>query len=114
ALLGRYERLEASYIRNEESVLAVSESGLWLRQVDANGQSVIHARRVAPGSLALQQAIVFRYAEGDRFVDRIDAREAQLQEGRWLLLDAWLSRPGEPSRFHERFELPSDLTVDKI
>lgn len=114
ALLGRYERLEASYIRDEESMLAVSESGLWLRQVDGAGQSVIHAERVTPGSVALQQAIVFRYAEGDRFTDRIDAREAQLQDGRWLLLDAWLSRPGEASRFHERFELPTDLTVDKI
>ena len=114
ALLARYERLEASYIRNEQSMLAVSESGLWLRQVDGAGQSVIHAERVTPGSVALQQAIVFRYAEDDRFTDRIDAREAQLQDGRWLLLDAWLSRPGEASRFHERFELPTNLTVDKI
>jgi len=114
ALLGSYERLEASYIRNQESMLAVSESGLWLRQVDDVGQSVIHAERVTPGSVALQQVIVFRYAEGDRFVDRIDAREAQLQEGHWLLLDAWLSRPGEASNFQERFDLPTDLTVDKI
>jgi lipopolysaccharide export system permease protein len=114
ALLSRYERLEASYIRNQESMLAVSESGLWLRQADDAGQSVIHAERVKPGSIALQQVTVFRYAESDRFVDRIDAREAQLQTGRWLLFDAWLSHPGEVSQFHEELELPTDLTVDKI
>src|SRR3546814_10916791 len=79
ALLSRYESLEASYMRNQESKLAVSESGLWLRQADDGGQSVIHAERVRPGSIALQQVIVFRYAEGDRFRDRIDAREAQLE-----------------------------------
>src|SRR3546814_15193382 len=75
ALLSRYESLEASYMRNQESKLAVSESGLWLRQADDGGQSVIHAERVRPGPIALQQVIVFRYPEGDRFRDRIDARE---------------------------------------
>src|SRR3546814_8846276 len=51
ALLSRYESLEASYMRNQESKLAVSESGLWLRQADDGGQSVIHAERVRPGSI---------------------------------------------------------------
>lgn len=114
ALLSRYERLEASYVHNQQSMLAVSETGLWLRQADATGQSVIHAERVKPGSVALQQVTVFRYTGQDRFVDRIDAVEARLQEGRWLLLDAWLSQPGAVSKFHERFALPTDLTVDKI
>src|SRR3546814_19909659 len=95
-------------------MLAVSETGLWLRQAEDAGQSMIHAERVKPGSVSLQQVTVFRYAEQDRFVDRIAAREAQLQTGRWLLFDAWLSRPGEASSFHERFELPTHLTVDKI
>jgi lipopolysaccharide export system permease protein len=108
-LLSRYERLEANYIRNQQSMLAVSETGLWLRQADDSGQSVIHA-----GSVSLQQVTVFRYADQDRFLDRIDAREAELQQGRWLLFDASLSRAGEASQFHEEFALPTDLTVDKI
>ena len=113
-LLSRYEHLEANYIRNQSSMLAVSKTGLWLRQADQDGQSVIHAERVKPESVALQQVMVFRYAEEDRFVDRIDAREAELQRGHWLLYDAWLSRPGEPSEFHEQMKLPTDLTFDKI
>jgi lipopolysaccharide export system permease protein len=113
-LLSRYERLEAAFVHNQESMLSVAETGLWLRQADGNGQSVIHARRVKPGSVDLQQVMVFRYAGSDRFVDRIDAREARLETGRWVLSDAWLSRPGEVSLFHERMELPTELTVDKI
>ena len=113
-LLSRYERLEANYVRNQSSMLAVSETGLWLRQADESGQSVIHAEGVKPGSVALQRVMVFRYAEQDRFVDRIDAREAQLQKGRWLLFDAWLARPGAPSEFHEQLALPTDLTANNI
>ena len=114
ALLARYERLEANYMRNQSSMLAVAETGLWLRQADDRGQSVIHAERVKPGSVTLQQVMVFRYTEEDRFVDRIDAREAQLRKGQWLLFDAWLARPGEASQFHKELALPTDLTVDKI
>lgn len=113
-LLSRYEQLEASYIHNQESKLAVEKTGLWLRQADDQGQSVIHAERVKPDSISLQRVMVFRYSGQDRFVDRIDAREAQLQSGRWLLFDAWLSQPGAASEFHERMELPTDLTIDKI
>ncbi|WP_299393047.1 LPS export ABC transporter permease LptG [Pelagibius sp.] len=113
-LLSRFERMEANYIRNEASFLAVSKTGLWLRQVDAEGQSVIHAARVSAESALLHNVIVFRYADEDRFLDRIDADSAQLESGQWKLFEAWLSRPGEPSAFHETLDLPTDLTVDKI
>jgi len=113
-LLSRYERMEANYIHNQSSMLAVSKTGVWLRQADNRGQSVIHAERVKPGSVTLQRVIIFRYAEKDRFTDRIDAREAELQPQKWVLSEAWISQPGEPSKFHERLELPTDLTVSKI
>jgi lipopolysaccharide export system permease protein len=113
-LLSRYERLEANYIHNQSSMLAVSKSGLWLRQANDKGQSVIHADRVKPGSVSLQQVIIFRYSGEDRFDDRIDAREAQLRPGHWVLFDAWVSHPGDPSEFHAEMDLPTDLTVDKI
>src|SRR3546814_11286611 len=101
-------------MRNQGGKRAGCESGLCLGQEEDGGESAIQAERVRPGSIALQQGIVFRYAEGDRFRDRIDAREAQLEPGRWVLFDAWLSHPGESPLFHDRFELPTDLTVDKI
>ncbi|WP_420348695.1 LPS export ABC transporter permease LptG [Pelagibius sp.] len=113
-LLSRFERLEANYIHNESSFLAVSKTGLWLRQADTGGQSVIHAARVSAESALLHSVIVFRYADEDRFVDRIDADSARLEPGHWKLFNAWTSSPGEPSVFHEVFDLPTDLTVDKI
>ena len=113
-LLSRYEHLEASYIRNQSSMLAVSKTGLWLRQAGENGQAVIHAERVEPDSVSLRDVMVFRYAGKDRFVDRIDALEARLEPNNWLLSDAWVSRPGQASIFHETLTLPTDLTIDKI
>lgn len=113
-LLSRFERLEANYVRNESSFLAVSKTGLWLRQADRDGQSVIHATRVSPGSVVLLNVMVLRYATEDRFLDRIDADRAQLEERRWRLFNAWVSVPGSASEFHEELTLPTDLTIDKI
>lgn len=113
-LLGRFEQLEASYIRNQTSTLAVSRSGLWLRQADAKGQSVIHAQRVTHDSMILHDVIVFRFEDEDRFVSRIDAARAELRPGHWRLFDAWRSRPGVQARFAAELEVPTNLTRAKI
>ncbi len=113
-MLGRFEQLEAQYIRNEASTLAVSSTGLWLRQADANGQSVIHAQRATNDPLVLYDVIVFQFEDLDRFVGRIDAARAVLEPGRWVLFETWQTRPGSPTDFAERIEIKSNLTREKI
>src|SRR3546814_13083775 len=61
-LLSRSDSLEASYMRNPESKLAVSESGLWLRQADDGGKSLIHTQRVRPRSHPPPLDTVFSHA----------------------------------------------------
>lgn len=113
-LLGRFEQLEAKYIRNQASTLSVSRNGLWLRQADEGGQSVIHARRATDDSMTLHDVIVFRFAEGDRFIGRIDAERAVLLPGFWQLQNAWQSSPGNRTQFSDEFEILTELTREKI
>src|SRR5208282_4848841 len=42
-MFSEFSGMEARYIKDQPSQLAVSENGLWLRQGDETGQSVIHA-----------------------------------------------------------------------
>ena len=113
-LLGRFEQLEAKYIHNQSSTLSVSRQGLWLRQADPDGQSVIHARRVTGTSMTLHDVIIFRFADRDRFIGRIDAARAVLRPGAWQVFEAWVSSPGTRTRFAERLEIPTELTRKKI
>lgn len=113
-LLGRFEHLEAKYVHNQSSTLMVSRGGLWLRQADPTGQSVIHAQRVTDETLTLHGVTIFRFEEQDRFVDRIDAARADLAEGAWVLTDAWQARPGDSPRFTESLELATELTREKV
>jgi lipopolysaccharide export system permease protein len=113
-LLGQFEQMEAKYIRNEGSTLSVSRAGLWLRQADPNGQSVIHAVRVTHEPLVLHNVIVFQFEGQDRFVGRIDAEQAELEPGRWVIHDAWRTKPGIPAVFAKLEYVATNLTRDKI
>ena len=113
-LLGRFEQMEAKYVRNEGSTLSVSRAGLWLRQADPSGQSVIHAQRVTQEPLVLHDVIVFQFEGQDRFVGRIDAARAELEANRWVMYEAWQTRPGSPAEFAKRVDVSTKLTREKI
>ena len=57
---------------------------------------------------------IFRFAERDRFLGRIDAARAVLRTGVWEVFQAWESNPGTGARFAERLEIPTELTREKI
>lgn len=114
ATTARYEQLEAKHLRGRASLLAVSSSGLWLRQADEGGQSVIHALRVSQEGSSLADVIIFLYGDGDKFVGRIDAASADLQPGRWRLKDALITAPDVPARLEKTFELETTLTLSQI
>jgi len=113
-LLGRFEQLELRHLSHGTSSLAVSKTGLWLRQADDGGQSVIHAQRASNETMTLHDVIVFRYSSEDRFSERIDAPRAELRDGYWRIDDAWVTTPGSPGEFKVEFDLETDLTPTKI
>ena len=114
AMVSRYEQMDAKYLRGKSSLLALSTSGIWLRQGDGENQSVIHAQRLNQENLTLYEVIIFRYEENDLFVGRIDADEARLKVGHWELVGAVLTGPDQPAQFIDRYELPTELTFSHI
>ncbi len=110
----RHDQMEAKYLHGTASLLALSQGGLWLRQVDAEGQSVIHAESVSQQGLVLNQVIIFLYEGTDKFVGRIDARTATLGRGVWTLDDAVISNLDVPGRFFDSYTVPTSLNLEQI
>ena len=113
-LTARYERMEAKYLRGHDSLLSIAPNGPWLRQADDDGQAVITARQVAGPSVALDQATVFLFRGADRFIGRIDAARAHLEDGSWLFEDALITGPDRPAESRASFRLPTTLTLKRI
>jgi lipopolysaccharide export system permease protein len=113
-LYARYELLEAELFRGQSSLLAVSPTGVWLRQADGKTNSVVHALRVAPDTMILSDVIIFTFEGEDKFVGRVDATTAELKSGHWLLRNAQITTPDHPSQFAAQYELPTDMTRERI
>jgi len=114
AMLSKFEKMEARYLKRSVSLLSVSSAGLWLRQSDATGQSVIHANRVAQSDMSLSDVIIFLFEGDDHFIGRIDAENARLRDGYWDIRNAWISSPNKRPYHVTTHRMDTDLTLNKI
>ena len=114
ALGGRYEQLEAQYLRGKTSLLAMSANGFWIRQADGNVRSVVHALRVSDRGMRLADVTVFQFADDDSFLARLDARHAQLQDGHWALSQVWKTGGDQEPRFHDNMTVETSLTPTQV
>ena len=112
----RFERIEAVNLKGQKSFLALSRAGLWLRQANTEGQSVVHSNIVLQTGkkVDLRDVIVFNYKDAEQFSGRIDAEFASLEDGFWHITNAWVHIPNEQPRFEKDYWLATDLTLNRI
>jgi lipopolysaccharide export system permease protein len=113
-LLAMYEQEEAQWFAGRESVLDISGGGLWLRQRDPDGASVIFAQSLGSPGIKLSEVTFFLYDQRGAFESRIDAEEAELTDGAWLLSDAYVMEGRGRPAMHDVLEVPTTLTAEWI
>ena len=122
-MISRYERLEAKYFQGRDSFLAVSSSGLWLRQRNYSfisnrdiGETIIHAEKVGTeeDTIDLEDLIIFMYNSSNKFSKRIDAKEAKLLTDFWHLKDVIVTSPDGTTRKENEYFMETELTVRDI
>jgi lipopolysaccharide export system permease protein len=116
----RYAQLSENYRSGGISTLSVSSEGLWLRQGNALGQTVIRAWRSNSDASVLYDVTFISYDPDLGPVQRIEAGSAALDGAEWSLRDAkvWPLRDGVNAEgnatTHETLRIPSSLTIDQI
>ncbi|APZ54572.1 LPS export ABC transporter permease LptG [Salipiger abyssi] len=116
----RASDLTESYESDGASVISIGKEGLWLRQGGARGQTVIRADRANPDATVLYDVSFLAYAPDGGPVRRIQAAEAALENGAWVLHDAkaWPLaaglNPESSAERHDVLRIESDLTQDGI
>ncbi|MFP4314280.1 MAG: LPS export ABC transporter permease LptG [Alphaproteobacteria bacterium] len=115
-LVGKFSELENTHLNNNTSQIAFFEEGLWLRQ-DLNNQgdySILHAERISQPSWKLQSVTVLKFDRFNRYTERLDAKEATLESGRWLLNDVIIHEPAKAKREEKFYALDTTLTLKEI
>ena len=115
-----YEQ-RADALLGNGSVLTLSASGLWLRQGSAERQTVIHAKSANLDGTVLSDVTFVSFDQGRGPVQRIEAANAELQNGAWILHDAktWpldgvSENPEANATLVQVVSVPSTLTADEI
>ena len=117
------KRMEAELFGSAPGGGIQDASGFWLNQVNSEGQSIINAARSEQQGVRLTGLTVFRFetrqVAGEQdpklvFQERIEAREASLEEGRWVFKDVRRFSLDKPPAEQEYFELPTTLTPAQV
>lgn len=115
-----FEVREAALRSGAASVLAISENGLWLRQGNATGQTVIRAAGANLDGTQLQDVTFITFTTDGGPTRRIEAATASLTIGAWDLTDAkvWPLDRGRVAEqwatTHATLRISSTLTAEEI
>jgi len=82
------KRMEAELFGSAPGGGIQDASGFWLNQVNNEGQWIINAARSEQQGVRLTGLTVFRFDTTLQFKERIEAREATLEDGRWVFKSA--------------------------
>ncbi len=115
-----YDDMRSQLTQGGRSVLSVADTGLWLRQGSAEGQTVIQAARSNLDGTELFGVTFLGFDQEGRPTKRVEAEEAKLVEGAWELrgTKTWDLMAANPELTAKRaagpVALPSDLTPERI
>ena len=119
ATQAQYDASISRYQSGEVRTLSVSAEGLWLRQGNEERQTVIRATQANGDGTLLFDSSFFTFTSAGQMQQRIEGRQAALQDGAWVITDAkiWdLTVPNAETAAVQmnEFVLPSTLTPEQI
>jgi lipopolysaccharide export system permease protein len=115
ALQERSRRLEVEFLGGSpDSGLQTTGNGFWMRQKNADGQSIVNAVTTSEQGIRLGGVTVFTYDATGHFVERIEAKTAVLEPNAWRLSEARLYSNNAPPSERSEYLLKTSLTPEQV
>ena len=110
------ERAQANEVRlfGDRTQMMQDAVGFWLNQLTNEGQTIINAASSQRRGVALSGLTVFRFDPQNKFKERLDAREATLEDGYWLLKGVRRYTFDQPPVAEETHRIKTNLTPDQV
>ena len=89
-------------------------SGFWINQVNTDGQVIINATRSEQQGVRLTGLTLFRFDNDYQFKERIEAREATLEDGYWRFKSVRRYSLDGPPVDQDSFSLATSLTPAQV
>lgn len=113
-MLEEYHRMDEKYFVLKTSSMKISNSGIWVRQVTADGEYYLHADATQGDMTEFVGITVLRFDGSWRLLNRIEAPKARLTEGEWEISDASLFKREAEGVKIGSLSLPTELSIGMI
>jgi lipopolysaccharide export system permease protein len=108
------KRMEAELFGSAPGAGLQDAAGFWVNQVTSEGQAIINAARSEQQGVRLTGLTVFRFDPDFQFRERIEAREAALEEGFWLFKGVRRYSLNAPPVEQDSWRLNTSLTPAQV
>ncbi len=132
--IGKFEELERVHLKKQKNQIAVFQEGLWLKQAILieteteatkeqastekpeliEGYVIVHAQKVVQPEWKLKNVTVFYFTGKNEFLQRVDAKTANLKKDFWILKDVVIHKNGFSRVNEDRYKVPTTLTINDI
>jgi lipopolysaccharide export system permease protein len=110
----RSKQMEAELLGSAPGGGVQDASGFWINQVNSDGQVIINAARSEQQGVRLTGLTLFRFDTNNQFKERIEAREATLEDGRWAFKSLRRYTLDSPPVDQDSWYLPTSLTPAQV
>ena len=108
------KRMEAELFGSAPGGGVQDAAGFWLNQINSDGQVIINAARSERQGGRLTGLTLFRFDTNNQFKERMEAREATLEDGHWLFKTVRRFSLDSPPVDQDSWELPTTLTQAQV
>ena len=108
------KRMEAQLFGSAPGGGIQDASGFWINLANSDGQAIINAARSEQQGVRLTGLTVFTFDTDNQFKERIEAREATLEEGRWEFKSVRRYSLDAPPVDQDTFYLATSLTPAQV
>jgi lipopolysaccharide export system permease protein len=108
------KRMEAELFGSAPGGGVQDAAGFWLNQINSDGQVIINAARSERQGGRLTGLTLFRFDTNNQFKERMEAREATLEDGHWLFKSVRRFSLDSPPVDQDSWALPTTLTPAQV
>jgi lipopolysaccharide export system permease protein len=113
-MLERYEKLEKKYLSGITEDVKVESTGLWLSEKMGPNQAIYRASHIDLNALEFKNLSIIILSPQNTFLERIDAKMAQIQGNQLKLTEGWDTQAGKPAQSFLHKYTTTSLTQKKI
>jgi len=113
----QYQKMEEQNKLRVSSSLAFTKSGLWLKEINENGNHIVIRAKTARQdqyTLNLRDVTILELTDRNKPVKTIEAYKGQLIKDFINLTDVKIMTPGKKIIFFDEYKHPTNLTIGRI